>query len=274
MERTFHSIYSQALGRHLETLIFGHAGRPMLVFPSSEGRFFDWENFGMVDTVAPFIDAGKLRVICVDGIDGESWFAPAHPVDKARRANTYDWAIVNEVVPYLRRIGVAPAGLMCHGVSFGAYHTVNFYLRHPDVFDLGLALSGCYSIAFLTGGFVNEDVFFHDPVMYLPGLSDPWYLDHLKKDLLLICCGQGAWEDWLGEAKHVSHHLGQKDIPHVLDLWGHDVNHDWPWWRKQIVYHLDMLDQAGFLTAEHRMTEQESRDFATRFPHIPTKINV
>ncbi|HNV70125.1 MAG TPA: alpha/beta hydrolase-fold protein [Candidatus Ozemobacteraceae bacterium] len=268
MNREYHVIPSQTLGHPLEMLIFGHSGKPVLVFPSSEGRFFDYENFGMIGTIAPFIDSGKIQVFCIDGIDSESWYAPVPPADKARRANDYDYAIIHEVIPHIRQHTVPHAGIMTHGVSFGAYHAANFYLRHPDVFDSCIALSGNYSIAFAVGAFCNSDVYFNDPLMYLPNLHEDKILSQLREDLLLICCGQGPWEDWLGEARAVSHHLHTKNVPHVLDLWGYDVGHDWPWWKKQILHFLGKLERAGCLRSDHRFHREQVESFVREFHHL------
>ncbi|NLI79179.1 MAG: esterase family protein [Candidatus Riflebacteria bacterium] len=268
MKRTYLSIPSKAVGRPLEMLVFGHRGKPLLVFPSSSGRFFDFENFAMIETIGPFIHDGKVQVYCVDGLDHESWFANAHPADKARRANDYDWAITHDVVPFIIEDGHPGAGIAVTGVSFGAYHSANFFLRHPDLFDIALCMSGNYSISFAVGDFRNDDVFYNDPLMYLPGLQDPWYLDNLRRDLLIMCAGQGPWEEWNGEAAAVSAHLNAKNVPHLFDLWGPDVAHDWPWWKRMIVHFLGKLDRAGFLTNNGRLTRLDVTGFLNNYPHL------
>ena len=48
MHREYQRWYSPSLGREMELLIFGHAGARVLVFPSSMGRFFEWEDQGMI----------------------------------------------------------------------------------------------------------------------------------------------------------------------------------------------------------------------------------
>jgi esterase/lipase superfamily enzyme len=199
MKRTYLAIPSQAIGRPLEMLVFGHHGKPLLVFPSSSGRFFDFENFAMIEAISPFIEAGKIQVYCVDGLDHETWFANAHPADKARRANDYDWAITHDIVPFILGDGHAGAGIAVTGVSFGAYHAGNFILRHPDLFDIAICLSGNYSIAFAVGDFRNDDIYFNDPLMYLPGLQDPFYLDNLRRDLLISAPVRGHGKNGTGK---------------------------------------------------------------------------
>ncbi len=268
MNREYVTIPSLRLQQNLEMLVFGHSGKPILVFPSSEGRFFDYENFGMIATIAPFIEAGKIHVFCVDGRDWESWYAHAHPAEKASRANVFDRAIVDEVVPFIRARGHDEAGILTHGCSFGAFHAATFYLRHPEVFDCGIALSGNYSIRFTVGDFVNEDVYFNDPLMFMANLQDPDILARLRRGILIMCAGQGPWEEWTDEARALAGHLASRELPHILDLWGTDVAHDWPWWKKQIIHFLCKLDRAGTLKSNHRFDEREAGRFCRDFHSI------
>lgn len=247
MRRQYHSIFCPAIGKNLELLEFGHGGKPVLVFPSSEGRFFDYESEGMIHEIVPFIDAGKIHVFCIDSHDRESWYAHKHPADKARSANDYDAAVVQNVLPFIYHLNGARRKVITHGCSFGAYQAVNFFLHHPDACDIGIALSGNYSIKFAVGDFFNDDIYYNDPISNVPNLAPSWHLDRLRENFLIICCGQGAWEDWLGEAKELSYHLGNKHVPHILDLWGNDVEHHWYWWKRQIVHYFSRLDRLGLL---------------------------
>ena len=264
MNREYHVIQSRLLGHPLELLVFGKTGKPILVFPSSCGRFFDYENFGMIHEISRFIEKGKVQVYCVDGIDRESWYSDRPPADRAGRANDYDSAVIREVLPFIRSRAAGGAGILTHGCSFGAYHALNFFLRHPDAFDSCIGLSGNYSIQFAVDGRCEGDVFFHDPLKYLPGLTDPWYLEKLRENLLILCCGQGAWEEWRGEAAEVSRLLREKKVPHWFDVWGHDAAHDWPWWKRQIVYFLDRLDRAGLLAREKRLDREAVKAFLSQ----------
>lgn len=268
MKREFRTIPSDSWGRPMEMLVYGTKGKPMMVFPSQEGRFFDYENFGMIETLAPFIEQEKIQVYCVDSLDHESWFSQAEPADRARRANDYDHAIKNDVVPHILADGHEKAGIMAHGCSFGAFHTANFYLKHPDVFDSAIALSGCYDIGFTLDGFSNEDVYFNNPVMYSGKLNNPKTVKQLQENLLIVCSGQGAWEEWIGEAKTLSQNLHENKIPVLLDLWGFDVDHDWPWWKKMAIYFLGKMDRAGFLTSNHRMDSKSQKKFLQEFHSI------
>ena len=73
MEIQYYKQYSHKLNRDMEWKVYGHAGRPVLFIPCQDGRFFDFENFKMIDVWAPFIDAGKVMVFSIDTVDGETW---------------------------------------------------------------------------------------------------------------------------------------------------------------------------------------------------------
>src|SRR5260370_14044355 len=86
MQRDYIKEYSPSLGREMELLHFGHAGRPLLVFPTSMGRFYQWEDFGLVGALSDFIESGSVPLICVDSVDRDAWDATDRPPpDRARR---------------------------------------------------------------------------------------------------------------------------------------------------------------------------------------------
>lgn len=130
----------------------------------------------------------------------------------------------------------------------GAYHAANFFFRHPDVFDTTIALSGVYRLNMFIGDYMDENVYFNSPINFLPDLDDPWHLDLYRQSNIIICCGQGAWEDeMLADSHALKQILDAKNIPNWVDFWGYDVNHDWPWWRKMLPYFLDHLFLPPFL---------------------------
>jgi esterase/lipase superfamily enzyme len=227
----------------MELKVYGHAGKAIIVFPTSGGRFYQYEDFGMVDACWSFIEEGKVKLFTVDSIDGQSWLNPAaHPADRARRHEDFDRYITQEVAPFVQEHGSSTEKYMSTGCSLGAYHSANFFFRHPDIFDALIALSGLYSLHFSVGDYMDDNIFFNSPLAYLPGLDDPWYLDQYRESDIIICTGQGAWEDGLQDARMIRQILTAKNVPCWVDFWGHDVNHDWPWWRKQMPYFLSRLD--------------------------------
>jgi esterase/lipase superfamily enzyme len=244
MNVEYHRGWSRSLGRDMELKVYGHAGKPVVVFPSSGGRFFEYEDFGMVEACRPFIDSGKVTLFAVDSVDRESWLnGSAHPADRARRHDDYDRYIVEEAVPFIRERSPDASGLLATGCSMGGYHSANFFFRHPDVFDALIALSGVYKLTRFVGDYMDETVYLNAPLAYLPNLDDPWYLDRYRRSRIVVCVGQGAWEDEMtADTRSLQGILAAKGVPARIDFWGHDVNHDWPWWRVQMPYFLGHMN--------------------------------
>ena len=92
---------------------------------------------------------------------------------------------MEEVTPFIRERLPGSGGLLATGCSMGAYHSVNFFLRHPDVFDAVIALSGVYQLGEFLGGYMDENVYFNTPLAYLPNLEDPWYLDRYRRSQIV-----------------------------------------------------------------------------------------
>jgi esterase/lipase superfamily enzyme len=241
----YHKWFSPHLGQDMELKVYGYYGKPVLVFPAQGSRFYEFEDMGMLDAVASFVEAGQIKLFTVDSVDLQSWVNEwSHPGDRARRHEDYDLYIVEEVVPFMRQhSGNTQERFMTTGVSMGGYHSANFFFRHPDIFDTVVAISGLFRLNHFIGDYMDENVYFNSPLAYLPNLTDPAILDLLRDSRIIICAGQGAWEDeMLADAHALKRILEEKNIPHWIDIWGGDVNHDWPWWRKMLPYFLEKLD--------------------------------
>jgi len=243
MNVEYHRWWSRSLGQDMELKVYGHAGKPVVVFPCQGGRFYEYEDFGMVEACRPFIEGGAVTLFTVDSVDAQSWTnRGAHPAERGRRHDDYDRYIVSEVAPFIRTLRPQASGALATGCSMGGYHSANFFFRHPDVFDAVIALSGVYKLTDFVGDYLDDNVYFNSPLLYLPGLSDPWYLERYRRSQIVVCVGQGAWEDgMLADTRALEAILAWKGIPAWIDFWGHDVNHDWPWWRRQMPYFLANL---------------------------------
>ena len=247
MKVEYQKWWSPALGQDMELKVYGHGGKPVLAFPSGGGRFGDYERFGMVEACRPFLDAGRVQLFAIDGIDHQSWNNTSlSPADRVRRHEQYERYVLNEAVPFIHERNRSAAPLLGTGCSGGAYHAANFLFRHPDVFDGVIALSGLYGPRFLFGDHWDDCLYFHFPLAYLPRLDDPGRMELIRRSRIVLCVGQGAWErcdqyDCIGETRAMKAVLDSKGIPSWVDFWGLDVNHDWCWWQKQLPYFLRHL---------------------------------
>ena len=231
MNREKHQWYSNDLNKTMEMLVFGHAGMPYIVFPSSRGRYFEYEDAGMIGAVADKIDRGEVQFFCPDSVDDESWYNKSiHPHDRVVRQVQYENYILHDVVPLVRAKNSTPA-LGVTGCSFGAYHALNFTLRHPDLLNYCVAMSGGWNQKQFLDGYYDDLCYFNIPTDYVPNMSDPWYLGHLR-DHVSITLAAGDWDICLGYNYEMAKMLGAKGIPHWLDVWGDHEKHDWPLWQK------------------------------------------
>ncbi|MDA8138331.1 MAG: alpha/beta hydrolase-fold protein [Desulfobacteraceae bacterium] len=242
-----HRWHSPALGREMALKVYGHWGDPFIVFPCSRGRYFDYEGMGMIGAIAAFIDGGRIKLFCVDSIDNETWYNFAiAPTGRNERYEAYDRYITAEVIPFIRDHCHAPdARPITNGCSMGAYHALNFFFKHPDLFQGTISLSGLYRLDRPEFGLSAAElgaVYFNSPLTYLANISDPWFLEQYRQRAIIVCAGQGAWdEEALEDTRHLADICQAKAIPAWIDIWGHDVNHDWPWWYKQMNYFLGKL---------------------------------
>jgi esterase/lipase superfamily enzyme len=217
----------------MELISYGHGGMPVLVFPTSRGRFYEFENNGMIHVLAPKIDWGQMQVFCVDSVDAESWYNRGiHPHDRVARHIAYENYILYEVVPLMK--GLSGRQEICAtGCSFGAYHALNLALRHPDLVSVCIALSGAYDMRPFMDGYYDQDFYFNNPVDYVPNMNDGWFLERYARMRLIL--GAGDWDICLGENFRMAEVLGRKGIPHWLDVWSGGQKHDWPLWQRMAV---------------------------------------
>lgn len=236
MHREYYKWYSDALGRDMEILRFGHAGTPILAFPSSLGRFYEWEDFGMVEALHAQLSGGANQLFCVDSVDAESLYnRSVDPYTRIKRHQQYESYIMNEVLPLVRHVS-GSTFIIAAGASFGAYHAANMVLKRPWDFGKLIALSGIFDIRSQLDGFYNDDVYFCNPVDYLPNLGDDNTLNAIRSNHIIL--NTAEHDPCKGANLHMSHLLNQKGIHHTLDLRPGVFGHDWPWWRDVIQQHI------------------------------------
>ncbi|MSP14722.1 MAG: esterase [Chloroflexi bacterium] len=231
MNREYHKWFSPSLNRDMELLVFGHGGARVLVFPTSMGRFFEWEDRGMMWALREHLEQGWIQIYAVDSVDAESWYCNwAEPAGRAVRHNQYDAYLLQEVLPFTQSKNPNPF-LTVTGASFGAFHTINFALRHPELVNRAIAMSGFYDIRRWTNGYSDNNVYFNNPVQYMANEHDPTRLEAMRRMDILLATGRE--DSGLSSSQQLSEVLWQKDIWHACRIWD-GWAHDWPWWQKMI----------------------------------------
>jgi esterase/lipase superfamily enzyme len=243
MERRTTAWFSQNLNLEMPLVAYGHGGFPLLMFPTAGADFLEYERFHLVEAIRPFIEAGQIRAYSINSVNRYSLLNEQMPPHlKAELLGRYDRYITDEVLPLIRKdTGNHNARTLTTGASLGAFLAANTYFKHPDVFRGMIAMSGSYDIKLYLHGHYDDNVYFNNPIDYLSSLNDDYFLPLLRQaDAIFIISGQGAYEA-PDRSRHLSDILRSKGIPHTLDLWGSDANHDWPWWRKMLPHCLGKL---------------------------------
>jgi esterase/lipase superfamily enzyme len=236
MNREYHKWYSSRLHRDMELMVFGHAGTPTIVFPTSQGRFFEYEDRGMVGALWQKLENGHLQLFCVDSVDSTSWYdRGVHPRQRVERHMVYESYLLEEVFPLIRLKNSRP-DVAVTGCSFGGYHAVNFALRYPDAAKYCYAMSGAYNIHQFLDGYFDNDCYFNSPLDFLPNMGDPWYLDRYRRNWFLLATGHHdfCWND----NERLAAIMRAKGMNHRLDVWGEGAFHDWPWWHRMAAQYL------------------------------------
>jgi esterase/lipase superfamily enzyme len=227
VQREYERRWSAALGREMELLRFGYAGRPVVAFPTSTGRFFQWEDFGLVGTLATRLAAGAVSLWCLDSVDAESWHAQERePAARVERHLEYERYVLDEVLPAL------PEPPVLVGASLGAFHSVLLCLRHPDRFRGWIALSGMYDNARWLDGYSSEETYLTNPLTLLPSLTDERLLEPLRA-MRPAVVATGSEDDDVRDSVALADMLRARGVDVRLDLWP-GWQHDWPYWRRML----------------------------------------
>lgn len=234
MKEQYVKYHSPILGMEIEMLIFGHAGLPIIIFPTTKGKYFESRDFKLIEAARPFIEAGKVKLYCPDSVDAYSWYnKKIHPKERVKNHVRYDRFIETEIVDAItsnfgyQKIGVA-------GASFGGFQALNFAFRHPDRVSHLISMSGAFEVKDFMDGYYDDNVYYNNPVDYLPNNQHP---DLWKMKIVL---GAGGEDICLQANYDMSAILKRKNVPHWFDFQANE-KHDWPLWRKMFPKYLSII---------------------------------
>ena len=245
--------WSNNLNREIEYKIYGTEGQGVLVFPSQDQRFYEWEDNGMISVLSPMIEAGEIHLICADSIDAETWSNglnaenPSFVSDEEKsryherielHEKWYNY-IVEELIPAVNQ----GEQLIVTGCSMGGYHAANIFFRRSDLFTTLLSLSGLFHADYFFPQYDDELIYFNSPIDFLKGQRNPSILlDQYRSKQIICCCGQGEYEEITSASnRRLQEILNNVGVGGVFDFWGNDVSHDFFWWRQQVVYFFDKI---------------------------------
>lgn len=234
MRENYHRWYSQHLSQDIEVLSFGHAGFPVILFPTSMGRFFENKDFKLIDSAQWFLDNGLVKIYCPDGIDRLSWYNKnIHPAERIKNHIWYDLMLLHELVPLAQReCGVHKVATA--GCSFGGYHATNFAFKHPEVVRYVFNMGAAFDIKDQLDGYYDENAYFNNPPDFIPNAHN----DHFNE--LFVVLGTGTHDMCWDANVKMANILGKKGVPHWLDV-RDGANHDWPVWRQMFPHYLSLI---------------------------------
>ncbi len=239
MRREVGGWHSPRLNKWMDIAVYGHHGPALLMFPSAAADFLEYERFMVIKSIQHLIEGGRLKVYSVNSVNKDAWLNDhISNHHKGIIQNQYNEYITEEVIPFIKNDSGGYGEIYTSGVSLGALMSANIFFRRPDLFAGTLPLSGSYDLKDYTRGHFDENVYFNSPADYVGRIDDHYLLEHMRASKIILATGQGQWEK-PSRTVEFSHLLNSKSIPHHLDLWGHDMPHDWTTWRDMYPYFLE-----------------------------------
>jgi esterase/lipase superfamily enzyme len=240
MKREINNWYSPALQQDMPIVSYGDYGFALLLVPTAAADFLEYERFQMMEVLAPWINSGKVKVFSINSINTESWLNnEMEGAHKAIRHNQFNEYVFNEVVPFIKNSTSQETPIILSGASFGALHSMNLFLKRPDLIDGVIAMSGVYNLSEYTKGYHDEQVYFNSPQHYLPNLTNHEILEQIRKsNHIHILTGSGDYED-PNASREFAGILYDKGITYELDIWDSNWKHDWPTWRAMLPHYLE-----------------------------------
>ena len=240
MKRELTSWFSPSLQKEMPIASYGDYGFALLLVPTAAADYLEYERFQLMETLAPYINGGKVKIFSINSINNESWLnnemAGEH---KAIRQNQFNQYVYNEVIPFIKNSTSNETPIITCGASFGALHSMNLFLKRPDLINGVIAMSGVYNLMEYTKGFYDEQVYYNSPMHYIPNLTAHAVLEQIRSsNHIHILTGSGEYEA-PDAAKEFAGVLYSKGINYELDVWGTEWKHDWPTWRAMLPAYLE-----------------------------------
>lgn len=239
MDRHLTSWYSHRLSKEMPIAMYGYYGFALLLVPTAAADYLEYERFQLLERLRPCIEAGKVKVFSINSINNESWMNnwmdPRTKISKHQQFNSY---VYEEVIPFIKTHTSSDTPIITCGASFGALHSMNLFLKRPDLIKGVIAMSGVYDLTEYTRGYFDDDVYFNSPQHYMPNLNDHNILEQIRRsNHIHIFSGSGAYEA-PDAGRSFASILYNKGINYELDVWGTEWKHDWDTWRTVLPHYL------------------------------------
>ncbi|ANM28458.1 hypothetical protein ABI59_00675 [Acidobacteria bacterium Mor1] len=212
---------------------YGSSGDPWIYVPTSGGDEQEFARYGMPEICRPWIEAGKMHLVSIDGCGPRTLFSDTLPPrERIAGYAAFERYASEELLPWMReRTGRERIGLI--GASYGGYVVANLLFKYPEQVRIAFGMGGVYGLWHRLHGHHDDDVYFHTPLEYLPRLEDPAILERIRGTGGIVL--YGARDDgWLESTERMAEVVAEKGIPHRVDIWGSPADHHERWWRQQL----------------------------------------
>ncbi len=241
MHRLYKKWYSTALEREMEILVFGDRGTPVIFFPTRTARFYDYENWKIIDAIRDKINKGQLQVFCVDSYDIESFYSKIPADEKIKKHLEYEQYILQEVIPFIKNYN-KDLHIIAAGCSLGGYHAVNLAFKYPQYFSKVVGMSARYDLTLssekfpdLLNGVVNEDIYFNMPSMFIPNLTDEKILKQIRTMQIVLVIG--IEDPFFENNRQLYEILTSKNVDAEFYVWAEEA-HRPRYWRQMVKLYL------------------------------------
>ncbi len=242
MNREYHKWFSPNLQKEMELLVFGQGGEPVLFFPTRTARFYDYEDWQVIEALRRKIESDDIQVFCLDSVDKESFYSKKlEPAGRILRHLQYERYILQEVLPLVKLINNYPTAIAA-GCSLGAYHAANLAFKYPFLFHKMVGLSGRYDLTTsmehfgdLFEGYRDENIYYNMPGMFIPNLSDQELIRQLKALEIIFVVGES--DVFLENNRTLSNCLWSKGIWNAFHVWDGE-SHKAKYWRHMVQLYL------------------------------------
>lgn len=253
METKDFTLHRDGVDGDFDVTLYGTAGRPVIVFPEGDSSCSSWEDGGMIDALAGLINAGRVRLFCVDAADGSSWYAGYAPTEyRLASLGGYFDLVENDLAQLVREEAPGAGAPLVAGAGIGALNATIAMLRKPSLYGGLLALSGTYDAAWVVGNAMSDGWRAFSPVDAVRGLCDnPLLVEALAGRQLAFVCGTGAGEEAGETQRTLQGELESAGVAATFEYWGADVDHSWGWWREEARQLLPCLLDEGGLDRRH-----------------------
>ncbi|NIT55258.1 MAG: hypothetical protein GWN00_03135 [Aliifodinibius sp.] len=235
MEAKIEKWRSPSLGKDMELAVYGTSGTPVIGIPTRGATCKQWKKFGMTDSISYQLENGFNQLFVLSSIDNEALLNDnASPEQRIIRQQQYESYIVEEVVPFIKDQNSIKF-IIIAGVDFGGYHAITTALKYPEVFGKSIGISGIYDIRPFMDGYYDDDVYFSNPMDFVPNLNKKSLLDKVQDiDFRLVSYEADKRID---DAVRMDNVMRMKFLDHDLDIWS-DGGDEWNLWPQMLKTHI------------------------------------